>query len=83
MRFVHQFFGADAERKSETLLKADGAQNASRVIHERERMQNAHQTALEVDETAQMVVEFTIMGFIETQGESVDGEISAMQIEFD
>ena len=81
MGFVHQFFGANAERKTETLLKADGAQNARGIIDKRERMQNTHKPALKINETAPMVVKLAIVIFVETQREGVNGEIAAVQIE--
>ena len=78
MCFIHQLASAKPKLKTETLLKADGAQNAGGVVDEREGVQDAHKPALEVGETAPVVVEFAIMRLIKAQGEGVDGEISAM-----
>ena len=82
-RFVDQFEGAGFDLEAKSLLKPYGAQHAGGVIHKGQGMQNAHQPAFQVVQAAPMVVEVTVMGAVKAQGQGVDGEIAAVQVQLD
>ncbi len=81
--FFDQLQGAGFDLEAKALLKAYGAQHAGGIIDKGQGMQYAHQPALQVVETTPMVIQVAVIGAIETKSKGVDGEITAVQIQFD
>ncbi len=79
----HQLAGARFDLEAIALLIANSAQHARGIVHKRERVQHAHDAALKVGQAAPVIVQFAVMVAIQAQGQGVDGEIAAVQIELD
>ena len=77
---LDEAFGLAADPELETLLEADGADDARRVLHEGQGVQHADDAVLDVLLAAEEVHEAAKGGRAEVDGQGIDGEVPAVEV---
>src|SRR3990172_2973086 len=78
-----EFSGAAFDAEAEALFEADGAQYAGGVVHKTDRVKGADESVAQVALAAPEVEHVAESAAVEAEGEGVDGEVAAVQVEFD